>query len=206
MSEEVSSDERPAEGDDEATEAIPEGFVEQVAAHDEELAEVAARAVERTEGLERRLEETREHADELMSRLKRSRADFENYKRRMEQQREEIEARANERLVKRLVDVRTDLSRAVDTKEQSAKDLREGVGMILQNLDRILDAEDVEEIDPDPGDEVDPHRHEVMMRVDSDRPADEIVEVFEPGYAQADRILTPAKVTVSNGEADQSEE
>lgn len=204
MSEEVSSEERPEGSSDAGTELeeLPDDIVERLAAHDEALAGVASGLLERVETLETELAAARDEADELTGRLKRARADFENYKRRMEEQREELEARATANLLERLVDIRTDLGRAIETEEQDVEAFREGVRMILHNLDRILDAEDVEEIDPEPGDEIDPHRHEVMMRVESDRPEGSIVEVFEPGYAQAGRVLTAAKVTVSDGSGD----
>ncbi len=206
MSEEVSPDDPSGDAVDGESPEVPEGFVEQVAAHDEALAEVAATLIERSSTLEEELDEAQATIDELSSRLTRSRADFENYKRRMEAQREDIKARATERLVKRLVDIRTDMSRALETEGQSVDDLREGVRMILHDLDRILDAENVEEIDPDPGEQVDPHRHEVMMRVESDQPAGEIVDVFEPGYEQAGRVLNAAKVTISAEDDTHTEE
>lgn len=174
-------------------------LVARVAAHDEALAEAVERLRERADALEEELGATRAEADELTSRLKRAHADFENYKKRVERREEELRERATERLVERLLSIRDDLRRAVNAEAQEVEDLREGVRVTLAELDRVLDAEGIETIEPDPGDEVDPHRHEVMMRVDSDRPPETIAEVFEPGYAQGDRVMRPAKVTVSDG-------
>lgn len=179
--------------------AVPEDVVAQVAAYDEDLAEVV-------DALEDDLAEARAEVDDLTSRLKRAHADFENYKKRVERREEEIRERATEKLVERLLSVRDDLRRAVEAEDQSAEDLREGIELTLRELDRVLDAEGVEEIDPDPGDEPDPHRHEVMMRVEADHPAETIAEVFEPGYEQGGKVLRPAKVTVSDGPAEGVEE
>lgn len=207
MSDQESSDAKLSE-DIEGTaaeSAVPDDFVERIAAHDEGLAEVAATMRDRLATLEDELVDAQSQVDDLTSRLKRARADFENYKKRMERQREEVRTRATERLVERFVEIRTDLRRAIDTERQSIDDLIEGVKLTLRELDRVLDAEDVEEIHPSPGDEVDPRRHEVMVQVESEQPADTIAEVYEPGYEQADRVLKPAKVTVSDG-PDEDEE
>jgi len=52
------------------------------------------------------------------------------------------------------------------------------------------------EIDP-AGDKFDPHRHQAMQMVESEQPANTVVQVFQKGYALNDRILRPALVTVA---------
>ena len=72
--------------------------------------------------------------------------------------------------------------------------------MTLREFDRILEDENVSEIDPDPGTEADPQRHEVMMQVDSDQPEGAIADVYTPGYEMGEKVIQNAQVTVSNGE------
>ncbi|MFT4889563.1 MAG: molecular chaperone GrpE [Halobacteriales archaeon] len=188
-------------------------LVERVADHDEELGETVEAVVDRARKLEAQvadLEETIEAKDEeiddLTSRLKRKQADFQNYKKRAKKRQDQIKERATEDLVERLVDVRNDLVRAIESDHEDVESLRGGVEMILREFDRILDDEDVEEIAPDPGDEVNPQRHEVMMRVDSGRPEGAIDEVYDAGYEMAGKVLQPARVTVSNGAEYETEE
>jgi len=71
--------------------------------------------------------------------------------------------------------------------------------MTLKEFDRILADENVEEIAPEEGEDVDPQRHEVMVRVDSDYPEGTIAELFNPGYEMAGKVIQAAQVTVSNG-------
>ncbi|MDZ7730132.1 MAG: nucleotide exchange factor GrpE [Natrialbaceae archaeon] len=79
--------------------------------------------------------------------------------------------------------------------------------MTLREFDRVLAEEDVEEIDPETGSEVDPQRHTVMARVDSAKPEGTIAEVFTPGYEMSEKVIQHAQVTVSNGEdSDTTEE
>lgn len=139
------------------------------------------------------IEEHTETIEELESSLKRQQADFQNYKKRMEKRRKQERKRATEDLVTRLIDVRDNLQRGL---EQDG-DIREGVETTLSQFDGVLEAENVSEITPDPGDAVDPQYHEVLMRVESDQPTDTIDEVHRPGYEMAGKVLREAQVTVS---------
>jgi molecular chaperone GrpE len=159
---------------------------------------------QRIADLESRLDERESELADVRERLKRKQADFQNYKRRAERKREQIRERATEDLVERLLDVRDNLRRAVENDHPDVESLLDGVEMTLREFDRVLEEENVAEIAPDPGEEVDPERHEVMMRVDSDRPEGAIADVYAPGYRMAEKVVRPAQVTVSegNGEAD----
>lgn len=153
----------------------------------------------RVEALETELDEREDRIDELESRLKRTQADFQNYKKRAKKRQEQMEKHATEELVERLLDVRDNLKRAIEEESDDVEALREGVKMTLSEFDRVLDAEDVREIEPDPGSEADPQRHEVMLRVESDQPKGTIDEVYTPGYEMGEKVLRPAQVTVSDG-------
>ncbi|WP_442904930.1 nucleotide exchange factor GrpE [Haladaptatus sp. CMSO5] len=193
--------------------AEPEDAPEAVAdTEDDAFSELVARIAEtEPEQLAREIESLREQAaateeleaerEDLESRLKRKQAEFQNYKKRMKKRREQEKQRATEDLVERLIDVRDNLARALDEADESAdSDIVSGVESTLRQFDRILEDENVVEIRPEPGSEVDPQRHEVMLRVESDQPADTIAEVFQSGYEMADRVLRPAQVTVSDAE------
>lgn len=190
------------DGDLEDDGSTPVGGDEDRPEDPEALAATIEERERRIEELETTLEEREEEIDDLTARLKRSKADFQNYKKRMKKREDELRRRATEELVERLLDVRDNLSRAVDREYEEVEAIREGVKMTLSELDRVLDGEDVERIEPEPGESVDPHRHEVMMRVDSDQPPDAIANVYAPGYEMGDRLLRPAQVTVSEGPGD----
>lgn len=155
---------------------------------------------EGVEELEAELGERDERIEELESRLKRTQADFQNYKKRAKKRRDQVEERATEELVTRLLDVRDNLKRAVEEESEDVASLQEGVEMTLSEFDRVLEGENVSEVAPDPGSEIDPQRHEVMMRVDSEQPEGAIDEVYTPGYEMSGKILRPAQVTVSEGD------
>ena len=192
-----------AADDTEDAEAGPTTDVETVA---EELADQDAGAVatevadlrERVESLEADLAETAAERDDLEDRFKRKAAEFQNYKKRQEKQHEEVRERATEDLVEQLLEVRDNLDRALEQEEGA--DIREGVEATFRQLDEILAAESVEPIEPSPGAEVDPTRHEVLLNVESDQPAGTVAEVHRPGYEMAEKVLRPAQVTVAEGD------
>jgi molecular chaperone GrpE len=179
----------PDEGPSSESEVDVDAIAERIAGQD---AEDVAREI--TE-LRKRNDELELEVGDLESRLKRKQADFQNYKKRQKKRREEEQARATEALIERLLEVRDNLQRALEQDEDT--DIREGVEATFRQLDEVLEAENVEPIEPEPGAEVEPTRHEVLLSVESDRPAGTVAEVHRPGYEMAGKVLRPAQVTVA---------
>jgi molecular chaperone GrpE len=167
---------------------------------DEDLADEVVGLEERVEELEADLQDAENEVEDLKERLAAKQADFKNYKERAKQRQEDIRERATEDLVERLLDVRDNLGRALDEDAGDVDSLREGVKLTRKEFDRVLDAEGVEEIAPDAGEDVDAQRHEVMMRVESEEPAGTVVDVYRSGYEMSGKVLRPAQVTVSEEE------
>jgi len=182
----------------EAGDAVDEQLVERIEDADPTTIarEIAALRVE-IDGLEAKLTEKEETIDDLESKLARARADFQNYKKRSEKRRAQEAERAKADLVDRLLGVHDNLQRALDQDEDV--DIRGGIESTLQQFDDVLAAEDVSPIDPAAGEAVDPHRHEVLVRVDSDQPEGRIDDVHRVGYEMGDTIVREAQVTVSDG-------
>jgi molecular chaperone GrpE len=183
---------------DDATESFEAGedLLDRVAStDDEQLANEIASLRMRVDSLESELETREDEAEELESKLARTKADFQNYKKRMKKRREEEKQRATEDLVERLLDVRDNLKRALEQDEDA--DIRDGIQATLRQFDEELQQENVESIEPEPGQDVDPQRHEVLLRVESDQPEGTIAEVHRPGYEMAEKVIRTAQVTVS---------
>jgi molecular chaperone GrpE len=164
---------------DRITEDPPESIAEEIATLREEAAALRA------------------EREDLESRLKRKQAEFQNYKKRQKRLREQEQARATESLVEDLLEVRDNLSRALE--QDADADIREGVEATFRSLDEVLTDEGVEPIEPDSGTETDPKRHEVLLRVESEAPEGTVAELHRPGYEMAEKVLRTAQVTVSDG-------
>jgi molecular chaperone GrpE len=196
--EDAAPDAAEADAEADATRALADRVREQV--EDEELADEVAALEDRVEELEGDLDDAEDEVADLKERLAAKQADFKNYKERAKQRQEDIRERATEDLVERLLDVRDNLGRALDEDAGDVDSLREGVKLTRKEFDRVLDAEGVEEIAPDAGEDVDAQRHEVMMRVESDEPAGTVVDVYRSGYEMSGKVLRPAQVTVSDSD------
>ncbi|WP_418886474.1 nucleotide exchange factor GrpE [Halapricum desulfuricans] len=178
---------------------VAEELLEHVESSDPEaIADEIASLRFEVEALEAERDDYEEEVESLRSRLKRKQADFENYKKRMQKRREEEKARATEDLVTRLLDVRDNLKRALEQDEDA--DIRDGIETTLKQFDRVLEDENVESIEPERGDEVDPERHEVLVRMDSDQPEGTIADVHRPGYEMGGKVIRTAQVAVSDGD------
>jgi len=139
---------------------------------------------------------------EADARYKRALADYQNYQRRAieneRRAREEGMASVVESLIPVLDNFR--LALQLDPKETSAEQIFGGVRVILDELSKTLGAYGVATIEPQPGEEFDPMRHDAMMR----QPSDEVepgavVAMLQSGYALGERVVRPAKVSVSSG-------
>jgi molecular chaperone GrpE len=183
-------------GGDDSIEELGERIAE---SDPEEIARGIAALRERIDELEGEVAEVEAEREDLESRLKRKQAEFQNYKKRQEKRREEERARATEDLVEQLLEVRDNLKRALEQEDDA--DIRDGVEATFRQLDETLRSENVEPVEPEPGTDVDPNRHEVLLRVESDQPADTVAELHRPGYEMAEKVLRPAQVTVSDGAA-----
>jgi molecular chaperone GrpE len=181
---------------DDLADATTADLVARIVDADADLDAEANELQSRIESLENEADEKDAEIDELTEKLSRARADFKNYKKRTKKQQEEMKARATEDLVGELIDVRDNLVRALD--QDADADIRPGVESTLEAFDRALEDENVTFITPEAGDEVDPERHEVMQRVDSDQPDGSIVDLYQPGYEMGGKVLRAARVTVSS--------
>ncbi|MCU4974692.1 nucleotide exchange factor GrpE [Halobacteria archaeon AArc-m2/3/4] len=167
---------------------------------DEETRDDVRSLLSSVETLETDLEQARANSDRLQSQLEQERSEFKSYRSRMDDRQDEVRDRAVKGLLEELIDVRTNLTRALADDHDDVEGLRDGVRITLQQFDDVLSAEDVSAIQPEPGDEVDPGRHEIIRRVETDGSDELIAELHEPGYEFGDELLRPAKVSVSSAD------
>ena len=134
--------------------------------------------------------------DEHLNDLKRVAAEFENYRKRVLRDQESLVARAHERLVKELLPVLDDLSRALQAAEEHQEaTLEEGVRLVHRELADALEREGLAEIET--AGVFDPHVHEALLSQPSDKQEGSVLEVVQKGYRLGDRVLRPARVVIA---------
>jgi molecular chaperone GrpE len=140
--------------------------------------------------------------DEMKDKYLRSLAEIENMKKRFQRDRENIHKYGNESLLSDMLRVYDSIDKSV----QVAKDLHPedtnfigGLEMVEKLFIETLKRHHVEPIDAKKGTPFNPNYHEAMLqRVDDDITlSDIVVDEFEKGFMLYDRVLRPAKVSVS---------
>jgi molecular chaperone GrpE len=147
-----------------------------------------------------RLRKLAAERDQYLDIAQRSRAEFENYQKRSQKEREQERRYAYGPLVYDLLPVLDNLDRALAAAQQAGDTgaLVQGVAMVQSQFLEMLKRHGITRVDAQPGTPFDPNVHQaVMQRPATDMDSGRIVDVHEPGYMNQDRVLRPAKVTVS---------
>lgn len=142
-------------------------------------------------------EEVARYHDELL----RARAEVENVRRRAQDDVSKARKFGTESFAESLIPVRDSLEAALALTDQTAEAWKEGVEATLRQLNTAFERNQMREVAPEPGDKFDPHFHQAISSVPSEQPAGSIVMVLQKGYTLAERVLRPALVTVSAGQA-----
>ncbi len=142
-------------------------------------------------------EELKEQKDKYLRLM----AEFDNYKRRTSKEYERLVELANERLMLNIIEVRENFERALsmaDEKHDFAGFL-EGMKLIFDKFEGILNKNGLV-VFTEVGDEFDPGIHEAMVKTPHDEISeDHIIQIYEKGYKLKDRVIKHAKVIVSAG-------
>jgi molecular chaperone GrpE len=142
------------------------------------------------------LDALKQERDELVDTLQRVKAEFDNYRKRSARDYESLVTRAGERLVKELLPVLDDLTRALEAAEQHEEaKLEDGVRLVHRQLVDLLAKEGLDEISTEGA--FDPHVHEALLSQPSDAESGTVIEVLQKGYRLGDRVLRPARVIVA---------
>jgi len=159
------------------------------------------------EKLQAQLEEKTREASEYFDKWLRLRAEFENFKKRMQKEKDDLVKFGNENLLKALLPVLDNLTRAIDhgRNAQDKSPLLEGVEMICKEFLNILDRFGVKTV-PAVGEAFDPEKHEALSQEESDQEPNQVIAAVQNGYFYHDRLLRPARVIVSKGRPEPGKE
>ncbi|MDO9390272.1 MAG: nucleotide exchange factor GrpE [bacterium] len=145
----------------------------------------------------------RQMADENFDKYLRAMADLDNYRKRTAKEYLEKEGDANRNLVAKVLPVLDNLDRALSSsrelceRDESFRSFYLGVQMIDQQIHKILEAEGLSILKSE-GQPFDPNKHEAVLAVESrEHLPDTVLNEVEKGFLFRDKILRPARVTVS---------
>jgi molecular chaperone GrpE len=136
----------------------------------------------------------------------RTAAEVENVKRRAKQDIDKAAAFAIESFAKDLViilDYLYNASQAITDdaakENEQLKNAKEGIEITKKEMLSTFDRNAIKRIYPK-GEKFDHNTQQAVLQVESDQPADTVMEVLQAGYILKDRLLRPAMVTVSKGQ------
>ena len=149
------------------------------------------------------LEEMKEQLAQAEDNLLRARADIENTRRRADMDIANARKFAVEKFAAEVLLVRDSLDSAakvdIDADNRDMLDkMLEGIQLTMKQLDTAMQKFNIEEVDPQPGDNLDPEKHQAMGLIDAEGIASNcIVQVIQKGYTINERLLRPAMVMVA---------
>jgi len=160
-------------------------------------AEAPAEGAGDGQSLTAQLAELQSKLAEMQDAFLRAKAEADNTRRRAQEDIAKAHKFAVESFAESLLPVKDSLEMALKVETPSIDSLKEGVDMTLKQLTAAFDKHRLIEVNPQPGDKLDPMKHQAISMVPAQQEANTIVSVLQKGYMIADRLLRPALVTVS---------
>ncbi len=171
-----------------------------LSAKEKSMAKSINKLEEKVDQLEGELDDQQERVEAAEEKMLRVVAEYENGKKRLEREKERSLNFAKDRVVMGLFPIIDNLERSAKyEQEHNPEDAKQhGVKLVLEQIGKYLkDTNNIASFDP-LGDDFDPELHEAMaMREVDGQASGKVIEVFEKGYRDGDRILRAAKVVVS---------
>jgi molecular chaperone GrpE len=165
---------------------------------DSQAQEAAPTAAPSSEpSLEEQLSATEAKLAEMHDAFMRAKADADNVRRRAQEDVSKAHKFAIESFAEAMVPVRDSLEMALKVESPTVESIKEGVEMTLKQLTAAFEKNRLVEILPQPGDKLDPNKHQAVAVVPADQEANTVVNVLQKGYMIADRLLRPAIVTAA---------
>ena len=141
------------------------------------------------------VEEKDKKIEELTDSLKRLAAEFENYKKWNAREKAEFIKYAHADTVFQILPVLDSFEIALKNTNDKEKFI-EGIKIIYAQIYSTLESMGLKPIKA-AGEKFDPYKHEVLMKQESDKQDDMVLEEFQKGYMLNDKVLRHSKVKVS---------
>lgn len=146
--------------------------------------------------LEQKLAEAESKAKEYQDNLMYAKAEADNIRRRSAEEVTKAQKFAVEKFSAEILAVKDSLDAALDVEVATVENYKNGMELTQKQLLSIFEKFSITEVNP-VGEKLDPHKHQAISMVDSEQPANTVVNVMQKGYMLHERVLRPAMVTVA---------
>jgi len=142
------------------------------------------------------LRQAQQQAQESHDAWLRAKAETDNARKRAQIDLANAYKYAIESMAGELLPVRDSLEAALAADSASLDALRSGVELTLKQLIAVFEKANLKVIDP-AGEKFDPHRHQAISMLPSEKEPNTVIDVLQKGYCLHDRVIRPALVTVA---------
>ncbi len=146
--------------------------------------------------LQEQLDAAEKKAAEQYDAFLRARAEMDNVRKRAQEDVSKAHKYAIESFANELLPVKDSLEAALATENATPEALKSGVELTLKQLAGVFEKSQLREINPT-GEKFDPHRHQAISMLPSDKEPNTVINVLQKGYLLNDRVIRPALVTVA---------
>ncbi|HEX4797919.1 MAG TPA: nucleotide exchange factor GrpE [Burkholderiales bacterium] len=126
----------------------------------------------------------------------RAKAEADNIRKRAQVELANAYKYAIESLAAELLPVKDSLEATLAADSAALETLKSGVDLTLKQLSAVFEKANIKEINPI-GEKFDPHRHQAISMLPSEKEPNTVINVLQKGYALHDRVIRPALVTIA---------
>lgn len=144
-----------------------------------------------------RLNVVEEELKQLKDNYIRKVAEFENYKKRTLKEKTELILNGSEKTVIAILPILDDFERAISDKSDDPKAIKEGMQLIFNKFNKILENIGVNKIETEGKDfDVDYHEAVAMLPTPDDDKKGKVIDCVQTGYTLNNKVIRHAKVAV----------
>ncbi len=151
---------------------------------------------QRNAELELALTESQAKVQENYDQYLRAKAEMENIRRRSAEDVLKAQKFGVEKIADALLAVKDSMDAALVVENTSVESFKTGVELTARQLTNVFEKFSIKEENP-LGAKFDPTRHQAIAALESDQPANTVINVMQKGYLLHDRVLRPALVAVA---------
>ena len=147
--------------------------------------------------LEEQLEAAKKEVEVLKDKYLRSVAEFDNFRKRIIKEKAELVLNGSEKAVCAVLPILDDFERALANNTDDAKAIKDGMQLIFNKFNKVLESLGVKKIDTDNKDfDVDYHEAVAMVPGMGDDKKGKVIDCVQAGYKLNDKVIRHAKVAV----------
>ena len=146
--------------------------------------------------LELALTDSQAKVQENYDQYLRAKAEMENIRRRSAEDVLKAQKFGVEKIADALLAVKDSMDAALVVENTSVESFKTGVELTARQLTNVFEKFSIKEENP-MGAKFDPTRHQAIAALESDQPANTVINVMQKGYLLHERILRPALVAVA---------